>query len=143
LIGEGWIPVLDGDFTARGIFHRHYSYKPYKDGRAPKLFVGPGEKLVLLWADAKALFIWRRFQSADGQQGINCAAFRNEGAGLASDLIRQADEAADERWPGERHYTYVNPRQVKGNPPGSCFLHAGWQRCGTTKWNKLHILERV
>ena len=143
LFGESWIAVRDGDDTARAIFQQHYSYRPYADGRRPMLFVGPGEKLVLVWPDASALFVWRRFISGDGQQGVNCAAFRNEGAGLSSDLIREADAIADERWPGERHYTYVNPRRVRSSNPGYCFLKAGWQRCGVTKWNRLRILERA
>lgn len=143
LTDDVWLPTRDGDPTARGIFRQHYSYKPYRDGRDPKLFVGPGEKLVLLTADASSLFIWRKFISGDGQDGINCAAFRNKSALLGSDLVREADRIADDRWPGQRHYTYVNPRKVKGNPPGNIFLRAGWRRCGITKWNKLHILERL
>jgi hypothetical protein len=142
LIGAGWIPVLDGNETARTIFRRHYSYRPYADGRDPKLIVGPGYKLVLIWHDARALFVWRKFISGDGQSGVNCAAFRNEGAGLSSTLIKLADEIADDRWPGERHYTYVNPRKVQSENPGYCFLMAGWRRCGETKNKKLIILER-
>jgi hypothetical protein len=143
LFGTGWIPIKDGNFTARNIFNRHYSRSRYADGRKPKLFVGPGEKLVLLWPDASALFVWRKFISDDGQDGVNCAVFRNDGAGLSSELIRQADAIADERWPGERHYTYVNPRAVRSTNPGYCFLMAGWRRCGVTKHHGLLILERA
>jgi hypothetical protein len=46
-----------------------------------------------------------------------------------------------QRWPGERLYTYVNPRKVKSENPGYCFKVAGWTTCGTTKWRKLTILE--
>lgn len=48
LFGEGWIAVKDGNATARAVFDRHYSRKRYADGRKPVLFVGPGEKMVLL-----------------------------------------------------------------------------------------------
>ena len=72
LTDEPWIEVKDGDPTGLALFHRHYSYKPYKDGRRPALFVGPGEKLVLLTPCARALFVWRKFISGDGQQGVNC-----------------------------------------------------------------------
>lgn len=136
-----WVEVKDGDISGRSLFRRHYSYRPYRDGRNPALFVGPGEKMVLLTPDAKGLFVWRKFISRDGQQGVNCAVFRNEGAGLSSDLIRAADLLAWERWPGERLYTYVNSRKVRSANPGYCFLKAGWRKCGTTKWNKLNILE--
>lgn len=119
-----WIEVKDGNASGRALFRRHYSYAPYRDGRDPALFVGPGEKLVLLTPDARALFVWRKFISGDGQKGVNCAVFRNEGAGLASDLIRAADRIAWDRWPGERHYTYVNPKKLRSRNPGCCFLKA-------------------
>jgi hypothetical protein len=138
-----WVQVIDGDPTARYLFRRHYSYTPYRDGRDPPLFVGPGEKLVLLTTDVTALFVWRKFISGDGQGGVNCAVFRNEGQRLSSDLIRDADRIAWERWPGERHYTYVNPRKVRSTNPGYCFLIAGWRKCGVTKRRRLLILERL
>lgn len=141
LIGDGWMAVKDGDPTARAIFDRHYSRYRYADGRKPKLFVGPGEKMVLVTACARALFIWRKFISGDDQEGVNCAAFRNEGAGLSSDLIRSAMRLAWQRWPGERLYTYVDPKAVRSPNPGCCFKKAGWKRCGVTKWNRLIILE--
>lgn len=124
-----WIPVKDGNVSARALFRRHYSYKPYRDGRDPALFVGPGEKMVLLTADARALFVWRKFRSADGagQEGVNCAIFRNESGERASDLIRAAMAEAWKRWPGERLFTYVNPRKIKSSrQPGRCFIKAGW-----------------
>lgn len=143
LLADGpWVQVRDGNDTARAIFKRHYSHKPYADGRRSKLIVGPGQKMVMLTPCARALFVWRKFESGDGQVGVNCAVFRNEGAGLSSDLIRAADAMAWERWPAERrHFTYVNPRKVRSRNPGYCFIAAGWRRCGITKWNKLLILE--
>jgi len=138
---QTWIEVKDGDCSGRSMFRQHYSYKPYRDGRNPALFVGPGEKMVMLTPDATALFVWRRFISGDGQTGVNCAVFRNEGLRLSSDLIREADRLAWERWPGERHYTYVAPKKIKSTNPGFCFLQAGWRKCGLTKWNRLVILE--
>jgi hypothetical protein len=119
LISEGvWVEVKDGDASAREIFRRHYSYRPYKDGRNPALFVGPGEKMVLLTPNADALFVWRKFKSADGQEGVNCSVFRNESNQLASELIREAEKLAWERWPGSRLFTYVNGRKVKSRNPG-------------------------
>ncbi|WP_421849786.1 hypothetical protein [Oricola sp.] len=137
-----WIEVRDGNDTGRALFDRHYSRYRYADGRKPLLYVGPGEKCVLLTPCARALFAWRRFISGDGQLGVNCAIFRNEGAGLSSHLIRAADAIADQRWPGERHYTYVDPRKIASANPGYCFKCAGWRFCGVTKRRRLHILER-
>lgn len=143
LLLRGWVAVADGNDSVRAIFDRHYSRYRYADGRSPLLFVGPGEKLVLLRHDARAIFVWRRFISADGQDGVNCAVFRNEGLELSSQLIREADALADARWPGERHYTYVAPAKVSSANPGYCFKCAGWRLCGVTKWNRLLILERA
>jgi len=97
-----WYRARDADPVARALYERHYSCYHYKDGRPRTHFVGPGEKIVLLAPDGDALFIWRRFQSDDGQEGVNCAAFRNEGAALSSALIAEAEEIAWQRWPGER-----------------------------------------
>lgn len=137
-----WIEIRDGDDHARSLFDRHYSRYFYADGRKPKLFVGPGQKTVLVTPCRHALFVWRKFISMDAQPGVSCAIFRNEGAGLSSDLVRAADDLADARWPGERHYTYVDPRKVASSNPGFCFLMAGWRRCGVTKKRRLIILER-
>jgi DNA adenine methylase len=138
-LGETWVEVLDGNDTARDVFDRHYSRRQASLSRQ---FVGPGQKLVLMTPCARAIFAWRKFISDSGETGVNCAIFRNEGAGLSSDLVRAADAIADERWPGERHYTYVDPRRVRSTNPGCCFLVAGWRRCGVTKKRKLLILER-
>lgn len=141
LAAEGpWLIVPDGDERARALYRRHYSARRYADGRRPPLFVGPGEKLVLLSRDGRALFIWRRFRDRSGQVGVNCAAFRNEGPALSSELIRQACLLAARRWPGERFYTYVDPRRVRSTNPGFCFLAAGWHKCGYTAGG-LVILE--
>lgn len=135
-----WRETKDGDPDARALFHRHYSHKPYKDGRTPKLFVGPGFKLVLLSTCKNAMFVWRKFKSGDGQQGINCAVFRNEGAGRSSTLLLEAMLIAWRRWPGERFYTYVKASAVRSANPGYCFKVCGWKFIGRTKWNKLDIL---
>ena len=137
-----WVPVQDGDGRARALYHRHYSRRRYRDGRDPKLFVGPGEKIVLLGHDARALFVWRKFKSDDGQHGVNCAVFRNESPHRSSDMIREAMQIAWNRWPGERFYTYVNPRKVTSPNPGYCFKCAGWQACGRSK-RGLVILEAM
>jgi hypothetical protein len=138
-----WYGVKDGNLVARSLFDRHYSRYHYADGRKPRCFVGPGEKMVLLSVDGRALFVWRKFISSAGERGINCAIFRNESDLLSSDLIREAEGLAWERWPGERLYTYVNPRAIRSVNPGFCFKAAGWRVCGETKKHKLIILEKL
>jgi hypothetical protein len=57
---DHWYYTRDGDAHARALYRRHYSCYHYRDGRQPLLFVGPGEKTVLIDADGEALFCWRR-----------------------------------------------------------------------------------
>jgi hypothetical protein len=150
-----WWMTKDGDLTCLQMYERHYSAHRYRDGRKRRLFAGPGQKVVLRTNTGNAFFVWRKFiddcideRTGAPQQGINCAAFRNEGALQSSCLIRQADAIADCCWPDSRHYTYVDPKEVRGGLPGNCFLMAGWKyvRYGRhrarTKSGKL-ILERI
>lgn len=100
--------------------------------------------MVLLTADCSALFVWLRSVEGtrlDGQSGVCCVVFRNEGELRSSDLIREADALADQRWPGERHFTYVDPRALRSEVPGYCFRRAGWRRVGESK-SGLLLLER-
>ena len=138
-----WYLTKDGDEYCLELYERHYSCYKYKDGRERKLFVGPGEKIVLRTWDADAMFVWRKFINASGQDGINCAVFRNESQTQSSTLIQEADAIADKVWPNQRHYTYIDAEKVKSTNPGYCFKKAGWRQCGMTKINKLTIMERV
>lgn len=151
MIDGNWLAVRDGDARARALYLRHYSSKKSRGDNPTGFvygnharFIGPGEHLVMLTHDARALFSWRaqRYRQ-DGQQGIECTIFRNEGAGLSSELIREACELAWLRWPGERLYTYVEDSKVASANPGYCFLMAGWRRCGRNADGRLTILERL
>jgi hypothetical protein len=138
-----WWLTKDGDAACLALYERHYSCYRYADGRKRTLFAGPGEKIVLRTSEGDAMFVWRKFIDASGQQGTNCAVFRNESPHLSSDLIRQADAVADLAWPGERHYTYVRAEAVRSHNPGYCFKRAGWRTCGVTKRRGLLIMERL
>lgn len=88
-----WWLTKDGDVACLALYERHYSAHRYKDGRIRKLFVGPGDKVVLRTEAATAFFVWRKFKdkcidarTGLPQAGINCAAFRNEGAHQSSEL---------------------------------------------------------
>lgn len=147
--GMHWYELKDGDPMAYQIMRRHYSFRDYKDGRRHnltnpnrRLFVGPGEKMVLVTNDARALFVWRNFINDDGQEGVNCAVFRNEGTVLSSDLILEAEQLAWHKWPGERLYTYVDGKKIKSTNPGYCFLMAGWTKLEKKSKKGLTILEK-
>lgn len=139
-----WWLTKDSDLDCAELYERHYSRYKYADGRkrCNDLFVGPGRKLVLRTVRGDAVFAWREFIDDSGQDGINCAVFRNESEHRSSDLIRQADTIADAVWPNRRHYTYVDPTKVRSANPGWCFICAGWHRCGITKGG-LIVLERA
>ena len=108
-----WAPILDGDELAAAMYNRHYSSarsRLRREQRGTLQFMGPCEQLVLMTPCRRALFAWRRHKVRDdGQAGIECSIFRNEGAGVASDLIRAADALADRRWPGQRHFGTRSP----------------------------------
>lgn len=126
--------MRDADARAFGLYMRHYSSKkgrakhPHKRwGLNGRRFIGSGEHLLLLTVDGRAVFGWRRQDlRLDQQTGIECCIFRNEGVERSSDLIREADAMAFERWPGRRHFTFVNPREIRSTNPG----FASWQLGG-------------
>lgn len=63
--------------------------------------------------------------------------FRNEGAGLSSDLIRHAVAATRAHWPevpALGMVSFVDASKVRGKrDPGYCFLKAGFRNVGATK----------
>lgn len=134
-----WVQVKDGDARVAQLYMRHYSCHRYRDNRRHQhgyrnrfLVMGPGEKMVLLSTDGRAIFGWRKFIDDSGQTGINCSFFRNESSILSSVLILDAERHARRRWPQERLYTYVDLHAIRSANPGCCFLKAGWQHCGKT-----------
>lgn len=146
-----WLPIKNGDPRAFALMRRHYSFQAYADGRRQNtayrnryLICGPGEKTLLLNQEATALFVWRKFLDKSGQQGINCAVFRNESDILSSSLILEAEDIAYHRWGRDiRFYTYVNQNKIRSANPGFCFKVAGWRKCGLTKAKGLIILEKL
>lgn len=66
-----------------------------------------------------------------------CSAFRNEGAGLSSDLIVQAVAATRALYgepPALGMVTFVDVDKVRAkSDPGYCFLKAGFMHVGWTK----------
>lgn len=140
-----WYGIRDNDPRAFDIYTRHYSFNAKKNRpTGNKAFAGVGEKMVLMTVDCAALFVWRNGIQDDGQEGVNCAVFRNEAPEKykSSDLIKEAMGYAWARWPGERLFTYINPKAVKSTNPGYCFKQAGWTKCDEkTKVHKLLIFE--
>lgn len=140
-----WWLTKDGDKSCLELYERHYSAYRYADGRERFQFVGPGQNIVLRTARADAMFVWRKYidDTIPKQEGVECAVFRNESPLLSSFLIRQADAIADHGWPGERHYTKVDPTKIGSGYPGWCFIRAGWKRDGETQNGKLIFARRA
>jgi hypothetical protein len=125
-----WLPSYRSDPRAISLYLRHYSAKKnHRPGRRLRNFVGPGEPMVLLTADCAAAFcwLWNTVERWDGQTGVCCTLFRNEGPILSSDLIREANHLAWQRWPGRRLFTYVDPSEIQSANPGYCFKRAGYR----------------
>lgn len=139
--GQMWSVAKDGDMDAMRLMRRHYSWYEYRDNRPRRLFVGPGDKLVLVSPMSDAVFVWRKFiDDCPLSKDVNCAAFRNESGERSSDMIREAMDIAWNRWPGAQLYTYVNPAKIRSKNPGCCFKKAGWSYCGITAGG-LYVLE--
>lgn len=125
------------DVRALPVADRHYNRR--KVG-SPQ-FVPPGRNLVLLTADACALWVtsWpfgEYVRHAWPGAWVN-SLFRNESSHLSSELILEACAASRARWgdpPALGLLTFVNPLKVrKKRDFGRCYLRAGFENVGTTK----------
>lgn len=135
------------DKRALPLADRHYNRQ--KIG-SPQ-FVPPGRCLVLLTADAGALFVTSFPMAAYVKHAwagawVN-SLFRRESGALASDLIRDAVAATLSTWPEPPAVTcrycgdvicmvtFINPKHVHHKRDfGRCYVKAGFKRCtGKTK----------
>jgi hypothetical protein len=132
------------DEPSRLIADRHYNRQ--KPG-TPQ-FVPPGRCLVLRTVCGRALWVtswpFAEFTKHAWAGAWMCSAFRNEGAGLSSSLIREAVAATVWKYgapPPEGFVTFVDRDKTRPKRnPGYCYLMAGWKPCGRTKGG-LHALR--
>ncbi|WP_132090790.1 hypothetical protein [Caulobacter sp. BK020] len=147
-----WQQSWRADPFAREIADRHYSRQTV----GATQFVATGSCVVFkaLTATGRAYWVtgwpkaeWVKHAWAGAWM---CAAFRNEGAGLSSDLIRQA-VAATRAYYGEPPslgmVTFVDAaKTARGRSrtarPGQCFLAAGFDDVGQTAGG-LHALQML
>jgi len=123
------------DPPAVAIADRHYNRQ--KPG-TPQ-FVPPGRCIVLLATSGRALWVtsWpfaEYVKHAWPGAWVN-SLFRNEGAGLSSELIREAIAATRYVWepPPFGLVTFVDASKIRSSNPGFCYLKAGFGRVGRTK----------
>jgi hypothetical protein len=129
-----WFVVGKGHTDACALADRHYSRRSIG---APQ-FMPPGQTLVLLTPDRKALFGWWRphptcgIRAMNGLDGWTCTIFRNEGAGLSSALIVAAEHMllARHACGPDGLLSYVWNSKVRSANPGYCFRMAGYTRRG-------------
>ncbi len=134
-----WREVSRADASARVIADRHYNRQAVGSAQ----FVPPGRCLVLHTATETGRAFWvtswpfAEYVKHEWAGAWMCSAFRNEGAGLSSTLIRAAVAATRWRWPSIPELgmvTFVDPEEVRHKrDPGRCFLRAGFEPCGMTK----------
>lgn len=127
------------DPAAKRLADRHYSRQKPESHQ----FVPPGRCLVLFAETETGSAYWvtswpfSEYVRHDWAGAWVCSAFRNEGAGLSSDLIRQAVAATRARWPDIPDLgmvTFVDADKTKRKrDPGRCFRKAGFKPCGHTK----------
>lgn len=125
------------DLAALVLADRHYNRQ--KIG-SPQ-FVPPGRCLVLLTACERALWVtsWpfaEYVKHAWAGAWVN-SLFRNEGAGLSSELIREAVAATQAHYgkpPPLGMVTFVDADKTRRKrDPGRCYRKAGFQHVGKTK----------
>lgn len=117
------------DPAACALADRHYSRRRPGSGK-----IGPpGRKLVLVTPCERAVWLthWPYTHFAlDGLDAWRCSIFRNEGAGLSSDLILAAMDLTASLWgsaPGAGWVTWIDRTKVRSANPGYCFKQAGWR----------------
>ncbi len=124
-----WQHVAHNDPRGRALADRHYS----RQTPGARDFTPPGRKMVLLTADATAVFAAVENCDPTGARQWRCSIFRNEGATRSSDLVREATAMVYAYW--RTHYGYVPGRLVTEvrvdavrpkRDPGRCFRRAGW-----------------
>lgn len=125
------------DPAALPLADRHYNRR--KVG-SPQ-FVPPGRCLVLLTADASALWVTsypfaEYVRHAWAGAFVN-SLFRNEGSHLSSDLIRWAEAHTRAAWPDVPELGIISfvdaAKTRRKRDPGYCYRCAGWRHVGFTK----------
>lgn len=110
-------------------------------------FVPPAQSLVLLTADASALWVstWPMFVMHEWPGAWICNLFRNESGNLSSEMIRQAVAATRAMFgePSSRGMvTFIDASKVRHKrDPGRCFLKAGFERVGLTRERGRIVLQ--
>lgn len=146
-----WQPSHRADPQVVPIADRHYN----RQSIGSPQFVPPGRCHVLKIGDAEQLktpdsggafwvtsWPFAEYVKHAWAGAWVCSAFRNEGAGVSSDLIRQAIISTKEKWPAIPELgmisfidpVHVKPRPIRGRKTwGHSWFEAGFHHVGYTK----------
>lgn len=141
-----WLVVPKFDPRAAALADGHYSRRTIGSPQ----FMPPGQTLVLLTPDARAVFGWWRphpssgIRAMNGLDGWTCTIFRNTGAGLSSELILEAEAELLARYDcgPSGLITYVRARDLLVPDPGYCFKVAGWSVTGRSADGRKTLLQK-
>lgn len=145
--GALWRRVPKMHPSAVALADRHYSRR--KVG-SPQ-FMPPGQTLVLLTLDERAVWGWWRphpdsgLQAMNGLDGWTCTIFRNESPILSSVLIVAAEHALYDAGVDigpDGLLTYVWDSKIRSVNPGYCFKVAGWRRVGRSADGRKTLLHK-
>jgi hypothetical protein len=123
-----WEISYRADPLARDLADRHYSRQTI----GAEQFVPPGRCVVLWMPKAYWVTSWPygEYVKHAWPGAWMCSAFRNEGAGLSSELIREAIAATRHVFgepPALGMVTFIDKSEVKHKrDPGRCFRKAGF-----------------
>ena len=132
-----WVRSHRADKDVRPLADRHYNRQ--KIG-SPQ-FAPPGRCLVLKTSELDAFWItswpFAQYVKHAWAGAWVCSAFRNEGAHLSSELIRDAVAATLAEYgepPSIGMITFVDTTKTRRKrDPGRCYLRAGFKNAGLTK----------
>lgn len=136
-IGSRWVLSSRADKDVLPLADRHYNRQ--KVG-SPQ-FVPPGRCVVLKSACRRAVWVtsWpfaQYVKHAWAGAWMN-SLFRNEGAGLSSELILEAVAATLDVWPQPPDLgmvTFVDAKKTRRKrDPGRCYRRAGFEHVGFTR----------
>lgn len=144
--GNIWQRVTKFDTRAVALADRHYSRR--KPGS--RQFMPPGETVVLLSEDERAVFGWWRphpssgIKAMNGLDGWTCTIFRNAGSRwLSSSMILDAENvlmSLGVTIGPDGFITYVWDSKVASDNPGYCFKCAGYRVAGRSADGKKTLL---
>ena len=141
-----WQQVTKFDPRTAALADRHYSRRKI----GSRQFMPPGQTMILLSEDEKAVFGWWRphpalgLSSMNGLDGWTCTIFRNEGEARSSELILAAEEILLAKYDcgPDGLLTYVWSKKIKSTNPGYCFKMAGWKRAGLSADKRKVLLQK-